>query len=183
MSITIMSDNKKNLSLKKLNIYMLVAAFLISAILFFAMGQTSSMYDEAHAVTQELKNYESTSSNLQTASDYLTEQIRLFVITGEKRNLDNYFEESKVTKRRDEALEFLKSKHGDSPAYMELQTAMNGSLVLMVMEYHAARLAVDAYGYNLNDFPEEIRLVRLSDYETTLSPQQKGEIAKRMLFN
>ena len=183
MSMTIMSGNRKSLSLKKLNLCMLIAAFLISAILFFAMRQTSSMYDEAHAATQELKDYESTSSNLQTASDYLTEQIRLFVITGEKKNLDNYFEESKVTKRRDEAVEFLKAKHGDSPAFTELQSAMNGSLVLMVMEYHAARLAVDAYGYNLSDFPKEIQLVRLSDYEMSLSPQQKGEIAKRMLFN
>lgn len=183
MSIKIMSENKNSLSLKKLNTYMLVAAFLISAILFFAMSQTSSMYDEAHTVTQEIKDYEATAYNLQTASDYLTEQIRLFVITGDKKNLDNYFEESNITKRRDEALEFLKTHHGDSPAYTELQAAMNGSLVLMVMEYHAARLAVDAYGYNLNDYPKEIQLVRLSDYEATLSPQQKGDAAKKMLFN
>ena len=119
-----MSENKNSLSLKKLNTYMLVAAFLISAILFFAMSQTSSMYDEAHNVTQEIKDYESTAYNLQTASDYLTEQIRLFVITGDKKNLDNYFEESNITKRRDEALEFLKTHHGDSPAYTELQAAM-----------------------------------------------------------
>ena len=183
MSIKIMSENKNGLSLKKLNTYMLIAAFLISAILFFSMSRTSSMYDEAHTVTQEIKKYETTAYNLQTASDYLTEQIRLFVITGDKKNLDNYFEESNITKRRDEALEYLKTHHGDSPAYTELQAAMNGSLVLMVMEYHAARLAVDAYGYNLNDFPEEIRLVRLSDYESTLSPQQKGDAAKKMLFN
>ncbi|MBQ9633780.1 MAG: hypothetical protein IJR37_02045, partial [Schwartzia sp.] len=183
MSLKIRSYKQDNLSLKKLNTCMVVAAILISLVLFFAMSRTSSMYDEAHVVTEEIKNYETTAYNLQTASDYLTEQIRLFVITGDKKNLDNYFEESNITRRRDEALEFLKAKHGDSPAYPELQTAMNGSLVLMVMEYHAARLAVDAYGYNLEEYPKEIQSVRLSDYEATLSPQQKGDIAKKMLFN
>lgn len=183
MSLKIKNYKQDNLSLKKLNTYMVVAAILISLILFFAMSRTSSMYDEAHVVTEEIKNYETTAYNLQTASDYLTEQIRLFVITGDKKNLDNYFEESNITRRRDEALEFLKAKHGDSPAYPELQAAMNGSLVLMVMEYHAARLAVDANGYDLTEYPKEIQSVRLSDYEAALSPQQKGEIAKKMLFN
>lgn len=183
MSLKIRNYKQDNLSLKKLNTYMVVAAILISLILFFAMTRTATMYDEVHTVTQEIKNYETTAYNLQTASDYLTEQIRLFVITGDKKNLDNYFEESNITKRRDEALEFLKTHHGDSPAFTELQAAMNGSLVLMVMEYHAARLAVDAYGYNLEEYPKEIQSVRLSDYEATLSSQQKGDIAKKMLFN
>ena len=177
------NSDEKGLSLKKLNYIMVLAALIISAVLFFAMRQTNSTYDQAHTATLQLHKYEETSANLRFASDYLTEQIRLFVITGDKKNLDNYFEESNITRRRDEALEFLKAKHGDSPAYPELQTAMNGSLVLMVMEYHAARLAVDAYGYNLEEYPKEIQSVRLSDYEATLSPQQKGDIAKKMLFN
>ena len=183
MSIKDLGGTQKSLSLKRFNVIMLAAAFLISAILFFAMRQTSSMYDEAHSITQKIKNYETTAYNLQNASDYLTEQIRLFVITGEKKHLDNYFEEANITKRRDEALEFLKARHGNSAAYTELQSAMNGSLVLMVMEYHAARLAVDAYGHNLSDYPKEIQHVRLSDYEMALTPQQKGDIAKKMLFN
>ncbi len=183
MSLKIKNYKQDNLSLKKLNTYMVVAAILISLILFFAMTRTATMYDEVHTVTQEIKNYETTAYNLQHASDYLTEQIRLFVITGDKKNLDSYFEESNITKRRDEALEFLKIHHGESPAFTELQAAMNGSLVLMVMEYHAARLAVDANGYDLTEYPKEIQSVRLSDYEAALSPQQKGEIAKKMLFN
>ena len=183
MSLKIRSYKQDNLSLKKLNTCMVVAAILISLVLFFAMSRTSSMYDEAHVVTEEIKNYETTAYNLQTASDYLTEQIRLFVITGDKKNLDNYFEESNVTKRRDDAVEMLRARHGDSPAFTELQSAMNGSLVLMVMEYHAARLAVDAFGHDLEDYPKEVQSVRLSDYEASLSPQQKGDLAKRMVFS
>ena len=38
------SDSDITISLKKLNYYMLIAAFLISAILFFAMHQNSNQY-------------------------------------------------------------------------------------------------------------------------------------------
>lgn len=175
--------NEKGLSLKKLNYIMVIAALIISAVLFFAMRQTNSMYDKAHSATLQLHQYEETSANLRYASDYLTEQIRMFAITGDKGYLDDYFREANVERRRDKALELLKSQHGDSVAYAELQSAMNGSLYLMNMEYHAARLAVDAYGYNLADYPEEIQRVHLFQHEEALSPQEKGEHAKSMLFN
>jgi len=175
--------NEKGLSLKKLNYIMVIAALIISAVLFFAMRQTNSMYDKAHSATLQLHQYEETSANLRYASDYLTEQIRLFAITGDKGYLDEYFREANVAKRRDKALELLKTQHGDSVAYAELQSAMNGSLYLMNMEYHAARLAVDAYGYNLADYPEEVQRVHLFQHEEALSPQEKGEQAKSMLFN
>ncbi len=177
------SDTDVTISLKKLNYCMLIAAFVISAVLFFAMRQTKLMYDETHEATSQLREYEETSSDLQVASDYLTEEIRLFAVTGNKKHLDNYFEEANVTKRRDKALELLKARHKDSSAYLELQTAMNGSQFLMIMEFHAARLAADAYNYNLKDFPNEIQLVQLPQTEASLSPQQKGEIAKQMLFS
>ncbi|MBP5200574.1 MAG: GGDEF domain-containing protein [Schwartzia sp.] len=177
------SANEKGLSLKKLNYIMVIAALMISAVLFFAMRQTNSMYDKAHSTTLQLHKYEETSANLRYASDYLTEQIRLFAITGDKTYLNNYFEEATIKKRRDKALELLQTQHGDSVAYAELQSAMNGSLYLMNMEYRAARLAVDAFGYNLSEYPEEIQRVQLFPHEEALSPQEKGAHAKTMLFD
>lgn len=177
------SDNDVTLSLRKLNFCMLIAAFLISAVLFFAMRQTKTMFEEAHTAMSRLRESEETSYDLQAASDYMTEELRLFTVTGNKKHLDNYFEEINVTKRRDKALELLKAKHKDSTAYLELQTAMNGSQFLKIIEYHAARLTVDAYGHNIKDYPNEIQLVQLPPSEAALSPQQKGELAKQMLFN
>lgn len=177
------NSDEKGLSLKKLNYIMVLAALIIAAVLFFAMRQTNSTYDQAHTATLQLHKYEETSANLRFASDYLTEQIRMFVVTGDKGYLDEYFREATVTKRRDRALALLQTQHGDSVAYAELQSAMNGSLYLMNMEYHAARLAVDAYGYNLADYPKEVQDVQLFHHEEALSPQEKGEAAKSMLFS
>ena len=50
---------------------------------------------------------EKSAKQLQEASDYLTEQVRLYAMTGETQYRDNYFEEVKVTRRREHALDSL----------------------------------------------------------------------------
>ena len=87
---------KRGISLRKLNIIMLISAALISIGLFLAMNRTSSIYAETHTITQNLIEWQRSSYDLQTASDYLTEQMRNFVATGDRVYLDNYFYEAKV---------------------------------------------------------------------------------------
>ena len=48
------NSDEKGLSLKKLNYIMVLAALIISAVLFFAMRRTNSTYDQAHTATLQL---------------------------------------------------------------------------------------------------------------------------------
>ena len=105
---------EKGMSLKQLNYFMLLAAMIISAFLLYEMRETELTFESTQAATQQIIHSESESANLQVASDYLTDQIRLFVVNGKKEFLDNYFEEANVTKRRDKALEALKTARGPS---------------------------------------------------------------------
>lgn len=41
-------------------------------------------------------------------SDYLTEQVRLYTMTGEKQYMDNYFKEKETGKKREASLESVK---------------------------------------------------------------------------
>ncbi len=174
---------RKGVSLRNLNVVMVVIAIFISAVLFVAMHITSDMYARAHTITQNLLSWEVNSYNLQIASDYLTEQMRSFVITGKKQYLDHYFEEARVTKRREKALEDLKSFHGETTSYRDLSAAMQESVNLMNTEYHAARLAVEAYGYDVSYYPEEIRRYELSPEELSMQPSRQKEAAELMLFD
>ena len=174
---------RKGVSLRNLNVVMVVIAIFISAVLFVAMHITSDMYARAHTITQNLLSWEVNSYNLQIASDYLTEQMRSFVITGKKQYLDHYFEEARVTKRREKALEDLKSFHGETTSYRDLSAAMQESVNLMNTEYHAARLAVEAYGYDVSYYPEEIRRYELSPEELSMHPSRQKEAAELMLFD
>ncbi|MCR5790971.1 MAG: GGDEF domain-containing protein [Lachnospiraceae bacterium] len=185
MNITenIKKTARRGISLRKMNLSMVVIACLISAVLFFAMHQTDMIYRQAHSSTQQLIDWRKSSFDLQLASDYLTEQMRCFAITGEIAYLNNYFEEAKVTKRRDRALAKLEEHHAETEALQNLQEAMNQSLELMRTEYYAARLAAEGYGLDLSLFPDEIRDLELPAEDLTLTDTEKIAKAGRLLFD
>ena len=175
-------DKNRRFSLKTLNIVMIIIAASISAVLFYAMLQTSKINNDADHVTQDLISSKNSAYELQVASDYLTEQVRCFVITGDKEYLDNYFEEAKTTRRRDNALSELEKQYGGSEAFNNLSGAMAESTELMQSEYYAMRLAVDAYGYDISDFPEEIQAIKPEDWTAALTPEEKKNEAEKILF-
>ena len=174
---------KRGISVSRINLIMLISAFLISAILFWAMSRTSSLYNEAHEITQNLLDLRKDAYELQIASDYLTEQVRCFTVTGDRQYLDNYFEEAEVTKRRDNALSALKNEHEDSAALRELSNAMSQSENLMTKEYYAMRLAIEGYGYDVRDYPEVLHYVTLSDEDLALSPSEQINRSSDYLFD
>lgn len=173
---------KQGVSLKTLNYTMLALAVIISVALSFAMFSTTEIYEETRATTQDLFTLRKSAYELQQASDYLTEQMRCFVTSGEKTYLDNYFEEANVTKRRDNALAILREQQGETVAFYNLKEAMRESMDLMNTEYYAARLAIAAYGYDVSEYPDEIRAVELPAWTVSLSTDGKKEEAERALF-
>ena len=180
---TVDNLKKNGIPLRKLHIITVIVAVFFSVILLFAMNLTNAYYKKTHNITQDLLKWREHSYDLQLGSDYLTEQIRYFVITGNKEYLDNYFEEAKVTKRRDKALDELKKNHEDSPAVRELNSAMDESVHLMDKEYYAARLVIEGYGYDINDFPEEIQNTILSEEDSALTDEEKKEAAVNCVFD
>ena len=99
---------------------------------------------------------ENAARQLQDGSDYLTEQVRLYAMTGERNYLDQYFEEADVTKRREQALESLKKYFDKTEAFQSLQQAMEDSKELML------------------NLPEE---------EKQLSQKEKLEKAQKLVSN
>ena len=171
----------RGISLRKLNIVILIAAVVISVVLFIVMSRTSKIYDETHDFTQQFIEWKNASSDLMRASDYLTEQMQDYTVTGDRAYLDNYFTEAKVTKRRENALQVLSQGNTRSAAYINLSAAMDESMSLMEREYYAARLTVMAYGYNISDYPEEIQAVKIMSPDNELSSQGMKDMAMLMM--
>ncbi len=174
---------KRGISVSRMNIIMLISAFMISVILFWAMSRTSTLYNETHEITQNLLDWRKDAYELQIASDYLTEQVRCFAVTGDRQYLDNYFEEAEVTKRRDNALETLQKEHKESEAIRDLSSAMTQSKNLMIKEYYAMRLAIEGYGYDVTEYPEVIQQVILTEEDIALSPAEQINRSSDYLFD
>ena len=177
------NSGSKTISLKEINFYFLILAILVSAILFWSMYRTEKLYSQAHETTQNVLRLENKSAELQKASDYLTEQMRLFAATGDKTYLDNYFEEADVTKRREDALDTLKAEMGASMAVQNLSDAMDESVALMNLEYYAARLTVEAYHLKLSEVPEVIQAIELEKADASLSEKDQRIRASEILFS
>ena len=158
---------------------MLIVAGTLSIGLFIAMNRTSSIFNESDKYTRQYIEVRSGSYELQMASDYLTEQMQSYTVTGNRVYLDNYFTEAKVTKRRENAFMVVGQGNARSTAYKDLNDAMNESVALMDKEYYAARLTVIAYGYDLSSYPEEIQNAQLSDSDAALSPE---DMKKQAMF-
>lgn len=173
---------EKGISLRKINGILVVLTLLASITLFAVMERTTEVNQKTHDVTQKYFALRSAAYNMQIASDYLTEQIRCFAVTGEWQYLENYFTEAKETKRREHALETLEENLGKTKTLSDLEAAMDGSLELMNLEYYAGRLVVEGNDLVLAEAPQAIRDATLVPEDTKLSASEKLEKARALLF-
>ena len=170
-------------SIRKALIYMIAFILAVSVLLLITTGSVSSRYASLNVNMESYKQWQRDASSLQTGSDYLTEQVRSFVITGDRAYLDSYFEEANVTRRRDHAIESARRLMGETEAYTSLVSAMDESVDLMNREYYAMRLAIAGYGLDAASFPQELQAVALTDRDLADSPEAQRETARLMLYD
>lgn len=171
----------KGLSLKTLSILIAVIATIISASLIACASFLNYKNHIVTETTQKYMRWENVASDVQSASDYLTSEVRSFVVVGDKKHMDNYFEESKVTKRRENALQVLKENLENSNVYAYVTTATNESMDLMHQEYYAMRLVYDAKHLSFT-MPEEVQQVVISLEDAALTDHYKIERAIDLVF-
>ena len=149
----------------------LVLAVLMLTTTFLAVAGYSSLRRTSEAFFECRDGAE----EIQDASDYLTEHVRYFVGSGMKQYLDQYFEEAKETRRREEGLSKLEKHFAGTELYDALQRAVEGSYLLMEVEYYAMRLRLEAADdVDWSGYPAEVRNVVLSDEDLAREPDGEG---------
>lgn len=116
----------------------------VVGLMFFVLSYLGSKQFYMLQTTEQYVTCESAAKDLQDGSDYLTEQVRLYVMTGQQEYMENYFKEANVTCRREHALEELGQYFDGTRTFEALQSALNDSVELMNTEYYAMRLMVEA---------------------------------------
>lgn len=174
--------NGEGLPLGKLNYVMAAVTLVISLLLIRATYRASDGYERVNSATENYISWEQSASSIRDATDYLTEQARSFVMTGEKRYIENYFNEVNVQRRRETAMEELRGT-GVPESYAMLEDAMAQSQEQMTLEYYAMRLTISAYGYDVSDFPEEMRATKILTSDAVLSRAEKQERAKQLVLD
>lgn len=154
----------------------------VACIAIFVQGRTQ--FEILQQATETYISCEKDAKQLQSGSDYLTEQVRMVAMTGDDKYIDNYFEEADQAKRREQALQDLKSQFNGTDAFNSLQQAMDKSNELMQTEYYAMRLVCDANGKSdAVAAHEELQSVTISEADAALSFSEKMDKAQNLVSN
>ena len=173
------------LQLRTANFFFAILAVIAAIALFVADFAVSRGYQRMEQASDRYIEAQLAASDMEAASDYLTDRVRCFVVTGDIQYLNDFFEELNVTRRRDNAVESLAEllEDGGGNALASLNAALNLSNELVQTEYHAMRLALQAGNYSAADIPEELSAVKLSPEERALSPEAQLKKAQTMVFD
>lgn len=175
------AEDTKGVSLRALNIWMIILAVIISGLLMYATFTALNTFSRLSKATNDFVEMEKAAHQLMDASDFLTEKAQRYVVTGNEQYREDYFVEVLETRRREDAIATMADSPENTAALQDLQTAMDGSLALMEREFYAMRLVVEATGDH--SYPEELDTVTLSAEDLALSSAEKLELARSMVLD
>ncbi len=172
---------KTDLSLRKIHVMLVATMILWSGTLLIASFRLTNTYMRLAGAAEERSELEKAAHELMDASDYLTERVQRFTISGDMRFLDQYFTEAFESNRREEAIAIMDVDENTEAALEQLKEAMGHSVNLMEQEYYAMRFVIEAKGYT--EYPEILDTVVLSEEDMALSPDDKIRRATELVLN
>ena len=175
------TNNHKGISLRTINISLIIGAVLVSALMFVSTFRLSSSFRRVTETSEQQIELRKAARELMDASDYLTEKVQRFTVTADMRFVQEYFDEAFIAHHREEAISRMSTGTASEEALKVLEDAMKESLALMNTEYYAMKLVIEAKGYT--EYPELLQSIELSDSDKALSPQEKMRLATEMVLN
>lgn len=175
--------NIKGIKIRHFNTCMIVVACVLYAMLIYATMQMTARYNAFVKYNEEHIACHEAAVQMNAASDYLTDQVRLFTQNMDMRHMQLYFQEANVTKRREKALELLQKYQPTDAEVQSLEAARAASMDLMEREFYAMRLITDANGYNEAQLPPEVKDVQLLQADKALSNEAKIKKARELVYN
>ena len=173
------------IQLRTASIFFVVLAFIAALALLVSDISVTRGYQRMENASDRYITAQLAASDMESGSDYLTDRVRCFVVTGEIEYLNDFIEEVEVTRRRDRAVENLETllEGSDSSAIENLNSALSLSNELVVIENKAMRLMLEAGDYDLSTVPEEIAEIALEPEELALSGEALKEKAQILVFD
>ena len=175
----------KGVLLRKVSIFFAAAALICGLALFITDRFVTDGFLRMSEANERYIQAQDAAADLESASDYLTEKVRAFAVTGDPDYLTAFFEEVEVVQRRDQAVsrleKLLQGNHQKALAY--LSSALEISNELVRTEYLSMKFIVEAGDYPEERIPDPVRELELSPAEKALSAEEKRLRAIDLVFN
>ena len=173
----------KGIRISNFNTLMIVISCVLYLCLLMATSYTTKNYEQLVELTDDHIRLEDAARTVMKASDYLTEQVRMYVQTQDEEYARRYFEEATITKSRENALVVLR-QHSIIPSKeVNLTLAVQDSNELMIRELYAVALVAAANGHSETAASPVLADTKLDPADAALSPEKKIEKARGMVFD
>ncbi len=173
----------RRIHVKSISVATIIATIVLGATCAATLVAEWNQFQGLLSANETYSACENDASQLQSASDYLTEQVRLAAMSGEERYIDAYFSEANEAKRREQALADLEERLSGTDALELLQAAMNESNELMGTEFYAMRLVDEAHGGSATTRYAELQAVELAAADRSLSSADMLAKAQDLVSN
>ena len=167
--------------MRQLNRIMIVVAVMLGVVLIMALLFTNRNFYELEKATERYIQARKDVADIQAGSDYLTDRVRTFVVTGDPESAKDFFYEVEMSRRRDLAVESMKESISGSDGIRYLSTALQISNELAEIERYAMRLAAAGNDLDIETLPSALGTVTFTVEDEALSAEEKLVKAREML--
>lgn len=174
--------HKYSFSQKQINgIALLLLGIMMTFILFSGYSIKQSVRQEQASESIQLQ-FQKSSQKLSDASDYLTEEVRKFVVTGNPNYMERYWKEVNKTKSREEAISSFSASSLPVRELQLLKTAKNNSDLLISTEIRAMKLASYSHDVPKDRMEPAVKNYVLNVADQQLGKDQAGKLAANLVF-
>ena len=175
--------NQGGIRLKRLNGIMITMTVVLAAALALIAYSAIRGFNRLEEATDRYILARKDIADMQAGSDYLTDRVRTYIVTGDEKSAEDFFYEVEVTRRRDLAIESMESLFSGTDSARYLTEALQKSNALAEIERYAMRLAAEGNDLKGDGVPAQLRTVQLTDADLALSKEEMLEKAREMVFD
>lgn len=151
--------------------------------LFFCVRSAGEAFKEFQTKVDKANETRALSRQVQQASDLLTNEVRMFAVTRDRKHERLYWKEIEVTDSRGKAVKRLRELGVPDKVFNLLDKASSNSDALVNTETRSMRLLLESLNVPPSEMPKAIGAFTLSEEDQLLSPEQKAQLAQQIVFD
>lgn len=159
-----------------------ILAISFGLIVLFSDLAIRKTYKNLNMIMYDYSECNQAISDFREASEYLTNQVRFFVLTRNPLFMTSFIYETEEVGRRNTALKIVEMTHYGDAVYDNLLRAVKESDKLTVTEFYAMKLVCEARKEYFAELPSQIMNTNLSEEDLKLSNEMKLKKAQDMVY-
>lgn len=174
-------ESIRGIKISFVNLFFTVLTGIVFCFILLISNNVKNRFNDVNDSMSKFIICQQSSEKIKESANYLTEQARLFVVTGSREHLDSYLKEYLETRSQQKAFRELEKVCSKSDlALQRLRIALEQGNGLIEMELYAMRLVCEAM--QEKDLPTAISKIAIGDLDKSSSPQEMKETAINNLF-